>query len=519
MSDIFLSYSSQDRSRVETLAHALEAQGFSVWWDHDIPPGTTWDKVIEAALEEAKCVVVVWTGASVESDWVRNEAGEGRKRQNLIPVLFEPVEIPLAFRRVQTLSLTDWEGTVPHDGFARLVQGIARMLGQPEKARAATKLAPTKKRNTTILWLVLPTLFVVIAAIASMNIPMATFIHVDLTTNRLEFTTNNVEGGQYLTDDLKPKWLTLQRFSHISLGVKTLKVADPSEYEFKTDQFKESAWREVQGLGSTMTLTSTQPEDSTVTFESAVKGTRPIIGTLDAIRAISDSKVNMAVGVGQDASLVVKVKGSNTQLAFTPQGETQLILDQVGIEGVQLPTFAKSEESLTVRAALRGDAPSFDIQSHDAGLQLILGFAADRKVKLFSKGTLLVRGLEFFEQGKDGSPVSPERLRGSVKFDGQGDDFKPVEFGAPDYLYFDEKDEFEIKLLELDTARNTLHMVFEGEASKVKTGTATRAVDHRLTLFDKAKHHPYLMALLGIVLWVFPTTISVMHLLKNNKKK
>ncbi len=518
MSDIFLSYSSQDRSRVETLAHALEAQGFSVWWDHDIPPGTTWDKVIEAALEEAKCVVVVWTKASVESDWVRNEAGEGRKRQNLIPVLFEPVEIPLAFRRVQTLSLTDWEGTVPHDGFARLVQGIARMLGQPEKAWAATKLASTKKRNTTIVWLVLPTFLVVIAAIASMNIPISTFIHVDLTTNRLDFMTNNVEGGQYLTDDLKPKWLTLQRFSHISLGAKTLKVADPSEYEFKTDQFKESAWREVQGLGSSVTLTSTQPEDSTVTFESVVKGTRPIIGTVDAIRAISDSKVNMAVGVGQDASLAVKVKGFNTQLAFTPQGETQLILDQVIIEGAQLPAFTESEESLTVRTGLRDDVRSINIRSNDTGLLLILGFSPERKVKLFSAGTLLVRGLEFLEQGKDGNPVSPESLQGTITYDVQGDDIKPIEFRAPDYLSFDNEDVFEIKLLELDTAQNTLHMVFEGEAKKVKTGTATRAVDHRLTLFDQAKHHPYLTALLGIVLWVFPTTISVFRLLKDVKK-
>ena len=41
MSDIFLSYASDDRSRARSLAEALEAQGWSVWWDRIIPAGRT----------------------------------------------------------------------------------------------------------------------------------------------------------------------------------------------------------------------------------------------------------------------------------------------------------------------------------------------------------------------------------------------------------------------------------------------------------------------------------------------
>ena len=156
MSDVFLSYASEDRPRVETLARALETEGFSVWWDRHIPPGTTWDKVIEASLDEAKCVVVVWTRTSVESDWVRNEAGEARKRKNLIPVLLENVTIPLAFRRIQTLSLTDWSGTVPNEGFSGLVDGITRMLGQPVAGHHTKTSVPIKKPKSTVLLLILP---------------------------------------------------------------------------------------------------------------------------------------------------------------------------------------------------------------------------------------------------------------------------------------------------------------------------------------------------------------------------
>ena len=39
MSDIFLSYASEDFPRVGHLIRALERHGWSVWWDRTILPG------------------------------------------------------------------------------------------------------------------------------------------------------------------------------------------------------------------------------------------------------------------------------------------------------------------------------------------------------------------------------------------------------------------------------------------------------------------------------------------------
>ena len=63
MSDIFVSYKTTDKERVRALVELLEAQGLNVWWDRNIPPGKTFDQVIEEAINSASCLVVVWSAA------------------------------------------------------------------------------------------------------------------------------------------------------------------------------------------------------------------------------------------------------------------------------------------------------------------------------------------------------------------------------------------------------------------------------------------------------------------------
>jgi formylglycine-generating enzyme required for sulfatase activity len=131
MAEIFISYSSEDRQRVIPLVKALEAHGWSVWWDRIIPPGKTFAKVIEEALEEAGCLIVLWTETSVQSDWVHNEAAEGARRRILIPALMDEVEIPFEFKRIQAADLVSWRGEPEHAGFKQLILAITELLGPP----------------------------------------------------------------------------------------------------------------------------------------------------------------------------------------------------------------------------------------------------------------------------------------------------------------------------------------------------------------------------------------------------
>jgi hypothetical protein len=103
MADVFVSYSSEDRPTAQRIAQALSARGRSVWWDRSIRAGEDFFDVIEHELDAAKCVVVLWSRASVSSRWVRAEATEALKQGKLIPLLISDCRPPLVFRQLQLL--------------------------------------------------------------------------------------------------------------------------------------------------------------------------------------------------------------------------------------------------------------------------------------------------------------------------------------------------------------------------------------------------------------------------------
>ncbi len=145
MSDIFISYSSEDKSRVQALARALERKGWSVWWDRRIPAGKSFDDVIHEALKAARSVVVVWTKTSVKSTWVKNESRSGLRRNILFPVmLLDEVEIPLEFEHLQAAHLMDWQPEQEHAGFDQFIDDLAGVIGAPVTQSQGTPASPAK---------------------------------------------------------------------------------------------------------------------------------------------------------------------------------------------------------------------------------------------------------------------------------------------------------------------------------------------------------------------------------------
>lgn len=131
MSDVFISYAREDRDKAECLARACEQQKWVVWWDKVIPPGKKYADVIGHELETAKAVVVLWSRASVASDWVKDEAQEAANRGILIPALIEKVNPPYGFRQVQTADLSEWDGSSTNPELESFVRAIGGLLNRP----------------------------------------------------------------------------------------------------------------------------------------------------------------------------------------------------------------------------------------------------------------------------------------------------------------------------------------------------------------------------------------------------
>jgi hypothetical protein len=105
--DVFVSYSHEDRDRVQPFVDKLKAAGLSVWWDTEIQIGSRWRDVISDRLAHAKSVCVVWTASSTGRDFVREEARQALERGVLVPVLLEDATPPLGFGEIQFASLAN----------------------------------------------------------------------------------------------------------------------------------------------------------------------------------------------------------------------------------------------------------------------------------------------------------------------------------------------------------------------------------------------------------------------------
>jgi formylglycine-generating enzyme required for sulfatase activity len=124
MSDIFISYKREDQPIARKLADALEGEGWRVWWDPKLRAGEHFDDVIEKALNEAKCVIVLWSNLSICSEYVKAEAREALEQNKLVPVKIENVKLPFRFKGVHTLSLLGWDGSQDFPQFRRLVEDV-----------------------------------------------------------------------------------------------------------------------------------------------------------------------------------------------------------------------------------------------------------------------------------------------------------------------------------------------------------------------------------------------------------
>src|SRR3984957_13660056 len=140
MADVFISYARSDRARVAPLVAAIEARGWSVWWDPAITAGQHFDDQIDTELQAASAVLVVWTATSVASRWVRGEARDAAERGILVPVRFGDARLPIDVRAIQTTDLDKWGENSASAPFQDLLRSLGAVIKR-QRERQAVKSA------------------------------------------------------------------------------------------------------------------------------------------------------------------------------------------------------------------------------------------------------------------------------------------------------------------------------------------------------------------------------------------
>lgn len=123
--DVFLSYSSKDKTVVRELAARLKKDGIRVWLDEEqIKPGDSIPAKIEDGLERSRVLVLCISANAFGSDWAQLEAGTFRfrdplnKERRLIPVRLD--DAPIKGSLVQFLYI-DWRAADREQEYAKLL--------------------------------------------------------------------------------------------------------------------------------------------------------------------------------------------------------------------------------------------------------------------------------------------------------------------------------------------------------------------------------------------------------------
>lgn len=150
MTDVFISYATKTAKHAKAAATALQAGGYSVWFDEHLPAHRAFSDVIEEELTNAKAVLVIWSKDAVNSEWVRSEAGRGRRQKKLVQLKVEKTPLPMPFDQIHCADLSGWDGDGEPPRWSKILSSIAELVNRQAPAAPAAR-PQSERRHLTIL--------------------------------------------------------------------------------------------------------------------------------------------------------------------------------------------------------------------------------------------------------------------------------------------------------------------------------------------------------------------------------
>lgn len=508
MADIFISYASEDRERAKTLAHALEGEGWTVWWDRLIPLGKPFDDVIQENIDAAKCVLVLWTANSVGSKWVRSEASEAEERNSLVPVMLdEAADIPIAFKLLQAAKLWDWEPGVEHAEYDKLLEQIRALVngtasgapGDASRKADATKqgsrLVAAGKRGRRLLlaFVVVPPLLAVAAAAALMGWRVPTRVEMTLDVDRVSFSVAGDEPVPILARAASFKRLALEQLAKVEFDAASLEPTDPTGAL----------------LAQTRVSFAAQPLDRmSIEIEASGNGAAGRLSELAVGRA---STVAMEMRKSSPATLTLHIDGQAVESGVLPAQPVQLTVSNANRVA---PAALRQAPRLRMRVAPSEANPLMSVHSVPTGITLVL--SPSRTLQLLADSGAPVRQLELLKQGGNGSYESGLVGPGTISYPGIAKD--PVQVDAGTLLRVDGLRNATLSAMTIAPDSQSLKLVFRGTVQKIHAKQGAEAIaDLRLTWFDRLWYGSRSALLFSIGVWVAGVAVGAWRLLRETK--
>ena len=145
---IFISYAHRDSDRVWPIVERMQRNGYRVWYDEGIDPGTEWDENIAAHIEKCNYFIAFLSAAYLGSENCKDELNFVRDvGKDRLLVYLEDVSLPSGMRmRLGRLQAIHWYN------YANTEQAFAKLYETPELSRFITSLTPrTESASATEL--------------------------------------------------------------------------------------------------------------------------------------------------------------------------------------------------------------------------------------------------------------------------------------------------------------------------------------------------------------------------------
>lgn len=162
---VFISYKREEADTARALREALEADGFTTWWDEEVQCGEQWAQVIDDAVNTANAIVVLWSERALTSRWVTHEASAAMRGNVYAPARIELVQIPSPYDRIQATDLLGWHRDVEHAGYVSLRQRLDELMPLPASWPARVGEWSFRNASAIALVVVLAAAFLVLSDI------------------------------------------------------------------------------------------------------------------------------------------------------------------------------------------------------------------------------------------------------------------------------------------------------------------------------------------------------------------